>query len=97
MSTNILIRTTRNKIEHKMEDVVGKEGYCWWSLPKLPIRTELYVKGKVLFTNGEDVFAEGEVIGRDDVEHHAILFKPLKRVKYPQPKKAPTRGFTYVG
>lgn len=94
---DILILTKPEKIMHKMEDVVGKDGYCWWTLPRLPIKTELYSGGKVLFTDGKDVFAEGEVIGRDDTDRHAIMFKPLKRVKYPQPKKAPTRGFTYVG
>jgi len=94
--TDILISAKPEKIEHKMEDVVGTDGYCWWTLARLPIQAELYNGGKVLFTNGKDVFAEGEIISRDDVEHHAIIFKPLKRVKYPQPKKAPTRGFTYV-
>jgi len=64
---------------------------------------------KIMFTDGKNVFAEGKIIeviptkssGRfdrntEDVTLGEIRFTPLKRVNYPQPKVAPTRGFTYV-
>jgi Fe-S-cluster formation regulator IscX/YfhJ len=64
---------------------------------------------KIMFTDGKNVIGEGTIIevtpttsmGKfnkksDDVTPGEIRFTPLKRVCYPQPKKAPTRGFTYV-
>lgn len=64
---------------------------------------------KIMFTDGKNVIGEGTIIEviptkscgsfnkmSDDVTPGEIRFTPLKRVCYPQPKKAPTRGFTYV-
>ena len=89
---NILIRAKRERVEHKFEDKVPPDTvYCYW--------TGIYPKNvklgdKVMFTDGETVYAEGEIIGVHDVD--GLMFKPLRRVSYPQPKKPPTRGFTYV-
>ncbi len=88
--TDILIRASPDKIEHKFADKVpvGTE-YCFWT----GVKPRQYPK-KVMFTDGINVYAEGEVI--DVNEFEGVCFEPLKRVKYPQPKKAPTRGFAYV-
>jgi len=102
---NVLIRTTRAKIEHKMEDVIDKAnaklpedekdvGWCFWTLSIKPKKEKIK---KVLFTDGKTVFAEGKFYGTaTDDDKPCIEFSALKRVNYPQPKKAPTRGFTYV-
>ena len=102
---NILIRTKPETVEHKMRDVIDKKnsqlehgeedidwqsGWCWWTVSNPPIRKGI---GRVLFTDGTNVFAEGKFYG---TAIKAIEFSALKRVDYPQPKKAPTRGFTYV-
>lgn len=106
---NILIRTTRARAEHKMEDVINKKnsklkrgeddpdfesGWCFWTLSIKPKKEKIK---KVLFTDGKTVFAEGKFYGvATDDDKPCIEFSALKRVNYPQPKKAPTRGFTYV-
>lgn len=64
---------------------------------------------KIMFSDGKNVIGEGTIIeviptksigsfdkNSEDVTSGEIRFTPLKRVCYPQPKKAPTRGFTYV-
>jgi len=91
---NILIRTKPETVEHKIEESVESGCICWWTLSVLPTKE---VK-KVLFTDGKTVFAEGEYYGKaeDEEGRPCIEFSPLKRVNYPQPKQAPTRGFTYV-
>jgi len=100
---NILIRTKPEKVEHKMEDVINAKnekcnseedmdsGWCWWDVSRAPIREGIL---KVLFTDGKNVFAEGDFYGTST--DPAIEFSPLRRVNYPQPREAPTRGFTYV-
>jgi len=114
--TDVLIRTTREKIEHKFADKVGKDEYCFWTMLRPPKQTlwlgsEKNIDGnKIMFTDGKNVFAEGTIIeviptkssgkfnrNTEDVTKGEIRFTPLKRVNYPQPKIAPTRGFTYVG
>lgn len=88
--TDILIRAKREIVEHKFEDKVPEgTDYCYWE----GIHPRQYPK-KVMFTDGVTVFAEGDVI--DVNEFEGVCFQPLKRVNYPQPKVAPTRGFTYV-
>lgn len=67
--------------------------YCFWRVSGMPREIGLDVSEKVMFTDGERVFAEGVIT---DVEEGEIQFMPLERVDYPQPKKAPSRGFTYV-
>ena len=87
---DILIRAKKERVEHKFDDQVDPEtDYCYW--------TGIHPKKqgeKVMFTDGENVYAEGEIRFADEDE--GLCFSPLKRVNYPQPKKAPTRGFTYV-
>jgi hypothetical protein len=64
---------------------------------------------KIMFTDGKNVIGEGKIIevipttsigkfnrNSEDVTKGEIRFTPLKHVNYPQPKNAPTRGFTYV-
>jgi len=71
---------------------IDKDWEYYWSLshtPKKIIKNE----SKVMFTDGVNVIAEGIIIGFDDIN---IYFKSLTKVKYLQPKKAPTRGFIYV-
>ena len=92
---NILIRTKPEKIEHKMKNKIGKGGWCWWTMSILPRRDV----NNVLFTDGKKVFAEGKFRGTAtdaETDKPCIEFEPLTRVDYPQPKVAPTRGFTYV-
>jgi len=101
---NILIRAKKEKVEHKLEKNLLKEYagkipedlYCYWSgvHPKNNSVVYSYHHPKVMFTDGCTVYAEGEIIGVDDEE--GLQFMPLKEVNYPQPKSAPTRGFTYV-
>jgi len=87
---DILIRAKKERVEHKFEDRVPNDtDYCYW--------TGIHPKQdgeKVMFTDGVNVYAEGKVYHTDEDE--GLCFSPLKRVDYPQPKKAPTRGFTYV-
>jgi len=87
--TDILIRATKEKIAHKMN--TRSIAYAWWTLMGKPSREP----DKVLFTDGKRIIAEGEAMGWSN-EKKAIVFKPLKKVDRPLPKKAPTRGFTYV-
>src|SRR4030043_1127634 len=113
--TDILIRSTREKIEHKFEDKVQKGHYCFWTMLRPPKQTlyagsEKDIDGKkIMFTDGKNVFAEGTILeviptksiskfnkNTEDVTPGEIRFTPLKRVNYPQPKKEPPRGFTYV-
>jgi len=89
---DVLIRAKRERAEHKFEDKVPVDTvYCYWAgiHPK-----NVKAGDKVMFTDGKTVYAEGTILGVTDEE--GLLFSPLKRVSYPQPKKAPTRGFTYV-
>jgi len=89
---DILIRAKRERVEHKFEDKVPPNTiFCFWS-GIYPLATKQ--GDKVMFTDGKTVYAEGTIFGVTDEE--GLLFSPLKRVSYPQPKKAPTRGFTYV-
>lgn len=91
---NILIRAKREIVKHKMNESAEAGSICWWTLSVLPKKE---IKN-ILFTDGKTVFAEGEYYGKseDDEGKPCIEFSPLKRVDYPQPKQAPTRGFTYV-
>lgn len=103
--TDVLIRTRAEKIKHKYEDVVEKPTrkkesvVCYWTMARPPkqtlwLGTVRGVEGnKIMFTDGKNVIGEGIII---EVKTHEIVFTPLKRVNYPQPKVAPTRGFTYV-
>ena len=87
---NILIRAKREKVEHKFEDKVSSEtDYCYWT----GIHPKKHPE-RVMFTDGINVYAEGIIVDVDEDE--GLCFRPLKRVDYPQPKQAPTRGFTYV-
>ena len=90
---NILIRTTPEKLEHKMYTMEG----FFWTLSGEPRRMtgEDEDVSKVMFTDGKNVFAEYTFVGWDSYEK-AIVFDHYKKVDYPQPKQAPTRGFTYV-
>lgn len=72
-------------------------GVCFWTLARIPIKPI----EKVLFTDGKTVYGEAEFIEKaitDEVRKSGqIVFKPIKMIEpYPQPKTAPTRGFTYV-
>jgi len=112
---DVLIRTKKEKIEHKFEDKVPKENYCFWTMLRPPKQTLYFgsVKdidgNKIMFTDGKNVIGEGTIIeviptkscgaynkDSEDVTKGEIRFTPLKRVCYPQPKNAPTRGFVYV-
>ena len=89
---DVLIRAKRERAEHKFEDKVPVDTvYCYWAgiHPK-----NVKAGDKVMFTDGKTVYAEGTILGVTNEE--GLLFSPLKRVSYPQPKKAPTRGFTYA-
>jgi hypothetical protein len=95
---NILIRARKDLVQHKFKSELLKEYnnelpeglYCYWSGIH-PTRPNL---NKVMFTNGKTVYAEGKIIGVDLIE--GLKFEPLTEVDYPQPRLAPTRGFTYV-
>lgn len=103
--TDILIRAKRETVEHKMREVIDKHNsqlelgeddpdwesdFCYWTLSRLPKKKNIK---KVLFTDGKIVFAEGKFLM---ISSDAVEFDALERVNYPQPKQAPTRGFTYV-
>ncbi len=109
--THVLIRTKPGKIEHKYEDVVEKPTekdkitICYWTMARPPkqtlwLGTVRGVEGnKIMFTDGANVIGEGKIIEvkpTTNLNPGEIVFTPLKHVNYPQPKKAPTRGFTYV-
>lgn len=90
---NILIRTTLGKLAHKMYTMEE----FFWTLSGEPRRMTIEDEdvSKVMFTDGENVFAEYTFVGWDS-GRNAIVFDHYRKVNYPQPKKAPTRGFTYV-
>jgi len=95
---DILIRAKREKVRHKLKkellkeygDELPKDMYCYWT----GIHPKQKNLGKVMFTDGKTVYAEGKIICEN--AWNGLEFEPLKKVSYPQPKKAPTRGFTYV-
>ena len=92
---NVLIRAKPEKVEHKFADKFpkGEFSLCYWT----GVAPKRYGIGSVLFTDGTNVFAEGQFYGlAKQYDKLCIEFFDLKRVNYPQPKKAPTRGFTYV-
>jgi hypothetical protein len=96
----ILIRANPEKVDHKLKKNLLKEYggklpddmYCYWTGVN-PKNVEVE-KDKVMFTDGKMVYAEGKILYVDNFE--GLCFEPLKKVSYKQPKKAPTRGFTYV-
>lgn len=97
--SDILIRAKKERVEHKLEKNLKKEYgnnlpddlYCYWTgINPLRVRQG----DKVMFTDGVNVYAEGKILGVNYDE--GVMFRPLKEVNYPQPKKAPTRGFTYL-
>jgi len=91
--TDILIRTTPSVLNHKLFEL--EEFY--WTLSGKPQKMTDEDEGiaKVMFTDGKNVFAEYTYLGWDSIGK-AIVFDSYRKVDYPQPKKAPTRGFTYV-
>lgn len=89
---DVLIRARRERVEHKFQRNCPSADYCFWT----GIKPRKVLPGDiVMFTDGERVYAQGEIQGVDEFE--GLIFSPLKEVDYLQPKKAPTRGFTYVG
>lgn len=109
--THILIRTRKENIEHKYEDTVEKPkkkdkiAICYWTMARPPKTNIIGWSGrniegnKIMFTDGINVIGEGKIIEvkpTTNLHSGEIVFTPLKRVSYPQPKVAPTRGFTYV-
>ena len=95
---DILIKAKRERVEHKFRknviednpDEDPEELYCYWT----GIHPKERTLGKVMFTDGVRVYAEAKII--QVTEWNGLEFEPLKEVDYPQPKNAPTRGFTYV-
>lgn len=95
---NILIRAKKELVQHKFKSELLKEHngelpeglYCYWKSIH-PKNKNLH---KLMFTNGTNVYAEGKIIEVNNEE--GLCFEPLKEVNYPQPRVAPTRGFTYV-
>jgi hypothetical protein len=92
MMTDVLIRAKRERVEHKFEKNCPDADYCYWT----GIHPKKIKPGvsKVLFTDGTAVYAEGIILEANEDE--GLVFRPLKEVNYPQPIKAPTRGFAYV-
>lgn len=86
---DILIRAKREAIAHKFAD--GELVSCWWTVSGTPRRAE--AGDNIYFSDGERIFAEGKILG---VEEGRITFTPLELVDKSQPKKPPTRGFTYI-
>ena len=87
---NILIRASRDRTLHKMREIMG-EGYCWWTVNGTPRKAG--IGDTIMFSDGERVYAEAKII---EVDEGKIVFHPLEKVDKPNPKKPPTRGFTYV-
>lgn len=110
---HVLIRTKPENIEQKYEDQLksfyqqpAKDVVCFWTMKRPPKQTLWLgtVRGiegnKIMFTDGINVIGEGKIIEvkpTTNLHSGEIIFTPLKRVSYHQPKVAPTRGFTYVG
>ena len=94
---DILIRTKLKNVRHKFAENFKPEEFslCYWIVGQPPKREGI---GSVLFTDGVTVFAEGNYFGicTEADGKRGIEFFDLKRVSFPQPKKAPLRGYTYV-
>ena len=94
-----IIRAKKERVNHKLKkELLDEYGgsipeslYCYWSGIN-PLKTK--EGDKVMFTDGTNVYAEGKILGVDTFD--GLMFEPLKEVNYSQPKKAPTRGFTYI-
>ena len=85
---DVLIRAKRKDVEHKFDK---ENAYCWWTVNGTPRNCG---KGdNIFFSDGERIYGEGDIL---DVDDGRIIFTPLKRVDLEQPKKPPTRGFTYL-
>lgn len=78
-----------HKVSHHPLD---EDWEFFWTLQNIPKHITIN-SSLVKFTDGTNIIAEGPIIGADP---NYIYFNSLKKVCYPQPKKAPTRGFTYI-
>jgi hypothetical protein len=85
---DVLIRASKEKVEHKLEkhDI----DYCWWTVSGTP--RQCTGGDMIFFSDGERIHAEGKIL---EINEGEIVFTPLKEVDKPQPRKPPTRGFTY--
>jgi len=93
MSPDILICARKERVQHKItseEDPMTDIEFCYWT----GIHPKRKPLGKVMFCQKGSVYAEGKILGVDDF--YGLMFEPLDSVDYPVPKKAPTKGFTYV-
>ena len=90
---DILIYSKPEKVEHKMQDKVNEDCYCFWTTNRPPKIKDI---NYVYFSDGEKIYAQGTFIPNDVEGVPEIRFFPLERINKMQPKKPPTRGWCYI-
>lgn len=88
---DVLIQTTSEELDHKLEENVPDDEVCYWTVNGKPRQTGR--EADVLFTDGDRVIGRAEII---DVEAGRIWFDPVTPVDEDLPTNPTTRGFKYV-
>lgn len=89
---DVLIYADPDDVEHKLAaNVPAHHDYAYWTVNGTPRQTK---PGRsVLFTDGDRVFARGEVL---ELVVGELRFTSLERVDEPLPADPVTRGYKYV-
>jgi len=88
---DILIYADPGDIDHKFPEELPPGHTPYWSVSGTPRQTKPGCD--VLFTDGDRVFARGEIVA---VEDGRLWFEGLDRVNEAVPAEPVTRGFKYV-
>ena len=91
MKSDVVIRSTADKLAHKWEGNVPADHECYWTVSGTPRQTT--AGNRIWFVRENHAFATAEIT---DVEDGRIWFEPLRSVDMPMPEDAPTRGFRYI-
>lgn len=89
---DVLIYADREDVRHKFaENIPDYHDYAFWTVSGTPRQTG--PGASVLFTDGERVYARGDVL---ECAAGELRFEPLEACDETVPCEPVTRGFTYV-
>ncbi|APX98530.1 hypothetical protein BB347_17630 (plasmid) [Natronorubrum daqingense] len=88
---DVLVHTTEEQIDHKLEENVPDGHQCYWTVNGTPQQTR--VLQRIWFEVDGRIVAAGEI---RSVETGRIWFTPLWEVDLEPPREPPNQGFTYV-
>jgi len=91
MSSDVLIHTTADEIDHKRRGEVPDDHLCFWTVNGTPRPPE--PGRRVYFEVDGRLVACGEI---REIETGKLWFDPLESVDREPPIVVPSRGFTYV-